>query len=267
MANRLNDKSPKVWTSAAARRLLALAGNPVSVKEAVTIVSDRLLDGVSCPPTDLDAIMPRLNITGCDSDPEIPVSGALRRNGDGFRIITSAYLSPPRKRWTIAHEIAHAVFETTGPNCPRHGEELERLCDMIATEILLPRTHILPLVQTQITFETITSLANTFKTSLAATAIRCAQVVGISVFEIEANRLQWGYGIIRKGRFVEKDDAFREAVVRAMRGEAGTETVVLRFENDIARWSMEWKRLGETRALFLLSRVKEQLNDFASFHR
>ena len=31
------------------------------------------------------------------------------------------------------------LFRNYGPNCPRFGEELERICDMLATEILMPK--------------------------------------------------------------------------------------------------------------------------------
>src|SRR6266487_2639897 len=113
MVNRPMAQKHKEWKSAAARRLLSLAGSTRSVEEAISIIASRLLHGVSCPPTDLEAIMPRLNVTRCEADADLPISGELRKDTDGLRIVVSAHLSPARRRWTIAHELGHAVFETT----------------------------------------------------------------------------------------------------------------------------------------------------------
>ncbi len=243
------------WTSGAARRLRSLAGTPRSMEQAISIIVSRLLQGVSCPPTDLEAIMPRLNVACCEVDADLPISGELRKDTDGLKIVLSAHLSATRRRWTIAHELGHAVFETTGPNCPRYGKELERLCEMIAREMLLPKARFLPLLEQGIDLERISNLANIFKTSLAATAIRCAELTGVSVFEMECKRLIWGYGVVSKGRRTGKDDEFRAAVDRAMRGESGHKVVVLTTTNQSSRWLMEWKCLGRgQRALFLLQR-------------
>lgn len=256
MVKRLMAKDSKNWTSAAARRLLSLAGNPGSMQEAIDIIANHLLKGISCPPTDLDAIMPRLNVTRSESDADMPVSGELRREGANLKIVFSSHLSPTRKRWTIAHELGHAVFETSGANCPRYGKELERLCDMLATEILLPKQHFRPLLDSSTDVEKVLALARVFKTSVSATAIRCAELTGLSVFEMEANHLLWGYGIISRGRRVEKDIAFKQAVTRAMRAESGNELVVLSTRNQTGRWLMEWKCLGRRqRALFILRKT------------
>jgi hypothetical protein len=110
---------------------MALAGNPPNVEAAIETVTARLLQGIECPPTDLEAIRPRLNITQfCTED--IAGSGELQRDGDGFKVVYSPSVAPTRRRFTIAHEMARAIFESTGPNCPRNGVELERLCDKIA---------------------------------------------------------------------------------------------------------------------------------------
>lgn len=244
------------WTSAAAKRLLALAGNPESVDKAARIVASRLLDGIPCPPTDLEAIMPRLNVNQCEAHPDMPVNGELRKEGNALRIVYSSHLSPTRKRWTIAHELGHAVFESTGPGCPRYGKEVERLCDLLAREILLPKEQFLSLLERTTDLRVVSKLAKAFQTSLSATAIRCAELANVSVFEMQSHKLLWGYGIIRKGSHVEKDDEFKEAVARAMRGESGNQLVILRSNNQTARWLMEWQCIGsQKRALFLLRQI------------
>src|SRR6266436_7418175 len=111
------------WKSAAARRIAELAGNPPNLEEAVTIIADRLLEGISCPPTDLEALKTRLNVKEFESVTGLPIAGELRRDGDTFKIVYATSLSRGRRRFTIAHELSHAVFETTGAKCPRFGRE------------------------------------------------------------------------------------------------------------------------------------------------
>ena len=184
------------WKSAAARRLLEMAGKPPTVEEAVAIVADRLLDGVPGPPTDLEAIAPRLNITGFRAE-DVPFSGELRREGSGFAVVYSSALSPARRRFTVAHELAHALFETSGRNCPRVGRELERLCDKIAAELLMPRKVFLECAGPAISLGGVFELARLFGMSLSATAIRCAELKGVSVFEVDADAVTWGHGVIK----------------------------------------------------------------------
>jgi hypothetical protein len=193
--NRRRQREPK-WTSAAARRLLTLAGNPTSVEVAIEIIAARLLDGIQCPPTDLDAIRPRLNITQfCAGD--IAGSGELQRDGDGFKVLYSSTLSSTRKRFTISHEMAHAVFESTGPNCPRTGVELERLCDKIAAEILMPKQIFLGRLGKEISAKKILDLSQLFRASVSATAIRCAELLKVSVFGVEGDTIIWAFGVVK----------------------------------------------------------------------
>jgi len=209
------------WTSAAARRLLGIAGNPATVEEAVRIVADRLLDGVSCPPTDLHAIATRLNISTFQAE-DLPVSGELRREGSGFTVVYSSSLSPGRRQFTVAHEIAHAIFESSGPNCPRVGKELERLCDKIAAELLMPRKLFLECAGPAVSIGKLFELARTFRLSLSATAIRCAELKGVSVFEVEGDRVTWGHGIIRRGPVKALEHVIRHGVVSSLALERGS---------------------------------------------
>ena len=246
-------KNKNRWTSAAAHRLLRLAGTADSVESAICTIAGDLLQDVLCPPTDLAAIMPRLNVTGHEPRDDLVGSGALLRDGDGFKIIYSPQMSNGRKRWTIAHELAHAVFETTGRNPPRRGRELERLCDMIATELLLPRRHFAPRIHGRVCLDQVLRLANVFKTSTSATAIRCAEICGVSVFETHAGKVRWGYGAVRNDYHLTVDSSLSDLVSSAESEEHGCEEIFLaiRFRSD--RWIAEWKRIGaEQRTLFML---------------
>jgi IrrE N-terminal-like domain len=241
-----------IWKSAAARRLLKMAGNPATVEEAVTIVADRLLEGVPCPPTDLESIALRLNITGFRAE-DVPFSGELRPDGAGFTVIYSSALSPGRRRFTVAHEMAHALFETSGRNCPRVGRELERLCDKIAAELLMPRMVFLQCVGPAVSVGGVFELARLFGLSLSATAIRCAELKGVTVFEVEGDAVTWGHGIIKRGSIRALEYVFRHALLRALPLERGSTLVYLSNRVWTGEWQLEWARLGQgRRTLFLL---------------
>src|SRR5262249_44160125 len=123
---------------AAAKRLRSMANGVERVEDAVHVVAQELLEGIECPPTDLEAVGERVNVRSFVAE-DLPISGQLRRGANGFTIAYSVHLSQSRKRFTIAHEIGHAILEGTGPGSPRFGSELERICDMLATELLMPR--------------------------------------------------------------------------------------------------------------------------------
>lgn len=87
-----------------------------------------------------------------------------------------------RKRFTICHEIGHLVLglptahdgsfrvESYAKRAPS-----EILCDVFASELLLPWRHFGPRLQDlEITFESITSLADEFEVSLTCTGSRFA---------------------------------------------------------------------------------------------
>lgn len=249
----MRQRHKKRWRSAAASRLRRLAGNPTSVESAVSIVAGNLLRDISCPPTDLDAIMPRLNVTRYEPREDVVGSGALVRDAGGFKIIYFAKMSHVRKRWTLAHELAHAMFEGTGPNPPRRGRELERLCDMIAAEILLPRKQLSTRIQGDVCINDVLELATAFETSVTATAIRCAELRGVSVFETENGKLRWGYGAVRHDFDIASDSSLSHVVSSAAHSDAGSEQVSLVIGHRADWWIAEWRRIGgEHRRLFML---------------
>jgi hypothetical protein len=247
------------WSSAAARRLLKLAGSASTVEEAVRIVADRLLDGLSCPPTDLEGVAARLAVVSFQAE-DLPISGELRRDREGLKIFYSSYMSRERRRFTIAHELGHAIFESTGPNCPRIGAELERLCDMLATELLMPKELFLNSVGPEVTLSRIFELARTFGTSLSATAIRCSELRRVSVFESDECRILWGHGLVKKGLLAQKDGEIRWAVERALTGEPGQEILFLHTRTWSGQCRIEWAPIAQgKRALFLLHPLKTPL--------
>lgn len=249
----MNLRSKQRWSSAAARRICSLAGETQSVEAAILLICDNLLRGLACPPTDLEAIMPRLNVARHEARDDLAGSGALIRTGDQLTIAYSSQLSQARRRWTIAHELGHALFETTGPNPPRHGRELERLCDMIATELLLPRKYFVPRIRENVCLNGVLRLADVFQTSVSAAAIRCAELCGVSVFETDAGTLRWGYGHIRRQFHLASNASLAEVVSSAANSDCGSQEVDLSLGNQPRWWTAEWRRIGgQRRSIFML---------------
>jgi Zn-dependent peptidase ImmA (M78 family) len=238
------------WTSAAARRIVELAGDAPTVEAAVTSVARRLLDGVPCPPTDLDVLKNRLNVRSFEPIEGLPISGELRADGSEVVIHYSATLPEPRKRFTIAHELGHAVLESTGPNCPRVGRELERICDMLATEFLMPRHLFGWRASEGVGPQQVYELAREFQTSIMATALRCKQLLNVSIFQVEDATVTWGYGAVRRQQDLRQSASeFGEAISRAMRDEAGEQPIVI----GRALFTLQWTcSRGRKRALFTM---------------
>jgi IrrE N-terminal-like domain len=243
-------KREKRWTSAAAQRISQLAGNSRNIEQAVVLVAQNLLNGIQCPPTDLEMLKDRVHVEAVKSVRGLPIAGELRREGRVLRVVYSDSLSPGRRRFTIAHELGHAVFEGTGASSPRYGRELERICDMLATEFLMPRAVFTNHVGKRVAPEQIYQLARDFQTSVMATALRCQQLLGISIFQVENAQVAWGYGQVRRQQDLRADpDGFQAAIARAMKGDSGEQPVWLRGGGRLLRWVCSH---GQRRALFVL---------------
>lgn len=242
------------WTSAAARRLLHLAGDPADIKIAVDIVARRFLDGITCPPTDLEGLGRALQVIRFEEEP-LPISGELRREPDGLVVVYSSFLSPARRRFTIAHEIAHAIFESTGPKCPRSGKELERLCDMLATELLMPRRLFLCEAGRgdDLSWDKIDQLSHIFRTSLSATSLRCAELLGVTIFEVEDTSISWAYGSMRKGPISKLHEDIRMAIERTRRREPIEGCIVAPADiGGYREWKVEGRPIGQDGRVLML---------------
>jgi len=105
----------------------------------------------------------------------------------GFVIEVNAFATPQRKRFSIAHEIAHTFFNPVARTYRRSGlavsvshkrPELlieESLCDIAAAEMLMPEDMFREAAtREQPSIAAVQGLASLFDTSLEATALRYA---------------------------------------------------------------------------------------------
>jgi hypothetical protein len=240
------------WKSAAAQRLLRSTGSS-SVPLAVGTLAESLLQGANTPPTDLDLIAKRLNATVIQGD--IFGSGELRRAAGGFEIVYAKDLAPSRRRFTIAHEIAHIAIIQTGPRAPTAGREVERLCDLIAVELLMPRSVFEAYTPEQPRVGDIFALAKQFQTSLVATAQRCTEIRRLTVLEVAKGKITRCVGTLRYSS-VLRDPMLLDHLRSACEGHSGESALYLNDDNSIIPVRVECHSLGRSgRALCLLTRM------------
>jgi Zn-dependent peptidase ImmA (M78 family) len=238
----------QVKLSAAERRLLLLAGNVSAVDDAAQAVVSRLIDGIPCPPTDLDALGARVGVTEICAE-KLTIAGELRRSNDGFRIVYSTSLTLPRRRFTIAHELGHAILELSGRNCPRTGPEVERICDLLASEILMPGEIFTKAADGQVLAEKTIELAETFKASLSAVCIRYAKLKSASIFRAAHGQVNWRTGLVRHDPVDVETSELKSIVSKATDTLAGAEVIWMNTRIWTGQWAVSWASLGQQRII------------------
>ncbi|HEX74815.1 MAG TPA: ImmA/IrrE family metallo-endopeptidase [Dehalococcoidia bacterium] len=121
------------------------------------------------------------------------VSGVLLRFHDGYVIKVNQNHNPARQNFSCAHEIGHTLlselklelntenieFRTFNPQAHAiaHSKTRERLCDVAATELLMPELVFREYLSGfGLSVQSIERLANVFKVSIRAAAWRIAEV-------------------------------------------------------------------------------------------
>jgi Zn-dependent peptidase ImmA (M78 family) len=101
-----------------------------------------------------------------------------------YYICVNAKDQKERQRFTVCHEIAHIVLglpsdHNTLPSWSYSKKSPEEIfCDIFAAELLLPYRLFKPVAdKEEISFSTVTNLANRFEASLSATGSRFATVI------------------------------------------------------------------------------------------
>lgn len=119
----------------------------------------------------------------------IPFDGLLvPLSAGGYRVVVSSESSNCRRRFTLAHEISHAVLQDILPHTRKlatrsiftvPGNRVEeRLCDALAARLLMP-SHDLKGLVLEFNGKSVLQLASRFQVSLAAAFIRMKEVLGV----------------------------------------------------------------------------------------
>jgi hypothetical protein len=242
----------KSWRSAAARRLRSFAKR-TSVESAIVEIGHLLTGSQHSPPIDLKTIFPLLNVREAIADPDLLTAGELRLVGDEYIIAFTPSDSGVRQRFTIAHELGHVVFERTGPHCPRRGHELEQLCDLIASEILIPQRLLYQQAKSPISIAQVTKLAKLFDVSITSMAVKCAQCYPLAIAQIDFGELSWCMSGI--SQFYRPRAEFKGLVEKISQKRNGTELVEMKLQKEPISMIADWQKTGPDRSICLLRKT------------
>ena len=155
----------------------------------VNAIAERLAGAIaeqyncSQPPIDIEALAANLGVDEVIDKPLLE-DGRLERYGGSTKILVRSDISASRRRFTIAHELAHLLLTDSTSNlvATRHivGEDAEeRFCEDFAAAILLPSWWIQEVAgNRRRILHTLRVVAGRSNTSLAASCVRLNKVLG-----------------------------------------------------------------------------------------
>jgi hypothetical protein len=132
------------------------------------------------PPTSLDVVAGLQGITRIDRAP-LPFAACLVPEASGVVIKLRNTDSRARQNFSGFHEVGHTfmpgfelrVQTRCDPGNTQIRDDVEVLCDIAASEFLLPRRHLVPdLRDAELTFAAIQEIAARYDASLEATSLR-----------------------------------------------------------------------------------------------
>jgi hypothetical protein len=154
------------------------------IRRIVSLVGDRdashalrtFVDSHRSPGETLHALARKLGVINIVEE-NLPFEGGLFQLPDGQLAIKLNARSPiPRKRFTLAHEIAHLLLKTVPAfrATQRADQALERTCDLIAAELLMPTVEAADFVRSlgAPSPESLKAVASRYTASLRMAAIR-----------------------------------------------------------------------------------------------
>ncbi|MBI4480060.1 MAG: ImmA/IrrE family metallo-endopeptidase [Acidobacteria bacterium] len=151
-------------------------------REAVRLFARQLLASRGEVPTDLYAIAKRLRVDSMTEE-SLPIDGMLVRENGKLSIKINSHSHPLRRRFTFAHEIGHIVLamgeDADGKWQPYSCEEkeVEKLCDVIASEILMEEERVRQFFATRdFSVNNISAFASRFEVSLQAAVARVMEL-------------------------------------------------------------------------------------------
>ena len=130
------------------------------------------------------------------------VDGMVLPKDSGYKIVLNS--NRARSRFSWAHEIGHIIVQSDPSVLARFGHEklshksLEKLCDKIAAEILMPEELFLQhMYQQGLSLANVPYLASVFDSSMLSTALRFTDLLPfpavLSVWETVSNHLTYSW--------------------------------------------------------------------------
>jgi len=164
---------------------LVTATSPIEDENNIILWAEELVSKyqIESPPVDIEKLATKVGIKEIHKA-DISIDGFLLPTQGGFVLTINKNSHPIRQRFTCAHEIAHTYFEPLDCELRRadnqeystqkvRDSELEHLCDIAATHMLMPNKMFgQASLKLSTSIEAISILANMFQTSIPSTAIR-----------------------------------------------------------------------------------------------
>jgi uncharacterized protein DUF955 len=137
------------------------------------------------PPIDVEALAAALGVAAV-RPADLVEEGRLDRAGGMTEILVRRDAPAARRRFTIAHELAHLVLDPDGTSGEGRSAREERRCDEIAAALLMPRAWVRDAYADRPRcLATTRALAGEGDVSISAAVTRLDEVLG------------WGRGLLR----------------------------------------------------------------------
>lgn len=190
--NKRNANSPKgTWKGQVSKALRDIYGSQFPPDLFIAKARDLVRDsGIKGPAFDPRFYADFLHIQVSEA-PDAPFEGTLRKMENGqFTVLLNESASEERKRFTLAHEIAHTFFYSDlelhrerHSGCAIFDPEEERLCDIGAAELLMPRRYFKADLERlrdengSVTPQAVLELASLYRVSIQAACVSVARIV------------------------------------------------------------------------------------------
>ena len=213
-----------------------------------------------CPGETLEETAEKLGVRRITVEP-MRVDGGVYEHMSGLQIKLNSSAPLKRRRFTLAHETAHLILARGGSRDARRSHastDLERACDVVAAELLMPLDEVRCTVPTGASIDGLLALADRFGVSLQAAAVRVSQLgiwaesVGFWKWDGSAHELWFVGRRLWPDRTVNLD-----AFARAMRegGTITTSELIHKEERGAFPVGLSVRRLGRE---FLIALVHEK---------
>lgn len=197
----------------------------------------------------LEKVAENLGVRKIAAEP-MGLDGAVYPDSSGFQIKLNSLTPLKRRRFTLAHELAHLILALAGCRGAQRSHactELERACDAVAAELLMPLDEVRSVVPKKASIDGLLSMADRFGVSLQAAAVRVNQLgiwnesVGFWKWDGSAQEL-WFVG---RRPWPEKT-VYLDAFARAIRegGTIRTSEIIHKQERGAFPVGLTVRRLG-----------------------
>lgn len=248
----LRKKHAPEWKSAVARHLMILTGNPASLEEAIRLVVEQLLPTPLEVPPNLEELAHRMGLTDVSLE-ETDVSEEDTFHDDGLRFYEAPTSPIVQQRQELALAIAKQFFASQKPKGFTRGTELEKLCYMLALELLLPTQVFHRARKGPLSAQQVVEIAEQFQVSVRTAARKFTTIPYVTIFAVSREYIHWAYGGIRTGRIDQMDPEFRALLQYIMREQPEEP---LSFFSPKKPWfgsrRIEWTSLGINQTLVLI---------------